>query len=140
MTETVAETHELVERARQLLPLLNEYAAANDETSSLAEPVTEALHDGGFFGMWVPRSVGGSELMPLQSLQVIDELAYGDPSVAWVHMAASLAIGTGAAYLGDAAVSELFGKDRFPVIAGQGTRPGKAVAVDGGHRITGDWS
>lgn len=140
MTDTVAETHELVERARQLLPLLNEYADANDEAGRLAEPVTEALHEGRFFGMWVPQSVGGSELMPLQSLQVIDELAYGDPSVAWVHMAASLAIGTAGSFLGDEAVSELFGGERFPVIAGQGTRPGKAVAVDGGHQISGDWS
>ena len=140
MTEIVAETSELVERARQLLPLLNEYSDANDDTGRLAEPVTEALHEGGFFGMWVPQSVGGSELMPLQSLQVIDELAYGDPSVAWVHMAASLAIGTGAAYLEDSAVSELFGGERFPVIAGQGTRPGKAVATDGGHLLSGDWS
>src|SRR3954452_20586167 len=140
MTETVAETHELVERARQLLPLLNEYADANDETGRLAEPVTEALHEGGFFGMWVPQSVGGSELMPLDSLKVIDELTYGDPSVGWVHMAASLAIGTGAAFLGDEAVSQLFGGERFPVIAGQGTRPGKLVATDGGHMLSGDWN
>src|SRR3954468_14512581 len=109
MTDTVAETHELVERARALLPLLNEHAEANDASRRLAEPVTEALHEGGFFGMWVPQSVGGSELMPLDSLKVIDELAYGDPSVAWVHMAASLAFGTGAAFLGDEAVSQLFG-------------------------------
>jgi alkylation response protein AidB-like acyl-CoA dehydrogenase len=140
MTDTVAETHELVERARQLLPQLNEYADANDETGRLAEPVTEALHEGRFFGMWVPQSVGGSELMPLQSLQVIDELAYGDPSVAWVHMAASLAIGTAGSFLSDSAVAELFGGQRFPVIAGQGTRPGKAVATDGGHMLSGDWS
>jgi alkylation response protein AidB-like acyl-CoA dehydrogenase len=140
MTETVAETHELVERARALFPLLNEHAEANDETFRLAEPVTEALHDGGFFGMWVPQSVGGSELMPLDSLKVIEELTYGDPSVGWVHMAAALAIGTGAAFLGDEAVSQLFGGERFPVIAGQGTRPGQATATDGGHMLSGDWS
>jgi alkylation response protein AidB-like acyl-CoA dehydrogenase len=140
MTETATQTHELVERARQLFPLLNEHADANDETGRLAEPVTEALHEGGFFGMWVPQSVGGSELMPLDSLKVIDELTYGDPSVGWVHMAASLAIGTGAAFLGDEAVSQLFGGERFPVIAGQGTRPGKLVATDGGHMLSGDWN
>jgi indole-3-acetate monooxygenase len=140
MTETVAETHELVERARQLLPLLNEYAEANDTTGRLAEPVTEALHEGGFFGMWVPQSLGGSELMPLDSLKVIEELTYGDSSVGWVLMAAGLAVGTGAAYLSDEAVSQLFGGERFPVIAGQGTRPGKAVATDGGHMLSGDWN
>jgi alkylation response protein AidB-like acyl-CoA dehydrogenase len=140
MTNTVAETSELVERARELLPLLNDHADANDASGTLAEPVVEALHDGGFFGMWVPRSVGGSELMPLQSLKVIEELTYGDPSVGWVHMAAGLAVGTGAAFLGDEAVSQLFGGERFPVIAGQGTRPGKAIEQDGGHLLSGDWS
>jgi indole-3-acetate monooxygenase len=140
MTNTVAGTSELVERARELLPLLNEHAEANDAAGELAEPVVEALHDGGFFGMWVPRSVGGSELMPLESLQVIEELTYGDPSVGWVHMAAGLAIGTGAAFLGDEAVAQLFGGERFPVIAGQGTRPGTAIEQDGGHLLSGDWS
>ena len=54
-------------------------------------------------------------------------------------MAAGLAIGTGAAYLGDQAVEEIFGGERFPVIAGQGTRPGTAVAQDGGHLLSGSW-
>jgi alkylation response protein AidB-like acyl-CoA dehydrogenase len=131
---------DLVERARGLLGLLDEHADANDASGTLAEPVVEALHEGGFFGMWVPRSVGGSELGPLQSLKVIEELTYGDPSVGWVQMAAGLAVGTGAAFLGDEAVSRLFGEERFPVIAGQGTRPGTAVEQDGGHLISGNWS
>jgi alkylation response protein AidB-like acyl-CoA dehydrogenase len=131
---------ELVERARELLPLLTEHAEANDASGTLAEPVVEALHDGGYFGMWVPRSVGGSELGPLQSLKVIEELTYGDPSAGWVLMAAALAVGTGAAFLSDEAVSQLFGGERFPVIAGQGTRPGKAVEQDGGHLLSGNWS
>jgi alkylation response protein AidB-like acyl-CoA dehydrogenase len=55
--------------------------------------------------MWVPRSVrGGLELDPVESLQVIENVSYGDPSAGWVLMAASLAIGTGAAYLKDDAV------------------------------------
>jgi alkylation response protein AidB-like acyl-CoA dehydrogenase len=55
-------------------------------------------------------------------------------------MAAALAVGTGAAYLGDAAVAELFGGERFPVIAGQGTRPGTAVPQKGGFVLSGSWS
>ena len=91
--------------------------------------------------MWVPRSVrGGAELDPVSSLQVIENLAYGDPSVGWVLMAAALAIGTGAAYLGDSAVEELFSGKRLPVIAGQGTRPGTAVTEKGGFRLSGSWS
>jgi len=55
-------------------------------------------------------------------------------------MAAALAVGTGAAYLGDEAVSELFGRERLPVIAGQGTRPGNAVPRAGGFALSGSWS
>jgi alkylation response protein AidB-like acyl-CoA dehydrogenase len=55
-------------------------------------------------------------------------------------MAAALAIGTGAAYLGDEAVQELFGGPRLPVIAGQGTKPGKAVPHKKGFLLSGSWS
>jgi alkylation response protein AidB-like acyl-CoA dehydrogenase len=55
-------------------------------------------------------------------------------------MAAALATGTGAAYLQDSAVNELYGGDRLPVIAGQGTRPGNAVPQDGGFLLSGSWS
>jgi alkylation response protein AidB-like acyl-CoA dehydrogenase len=55
-------------------------------------------------------------------------------------MAAALAVGTGAAYLADDAVDELFGGKRMPVIAGQGTRPGKAISDKGGYRLSGSWS
>jgi len=57
-----------------------------------------------------------------------------------VLMASALAIGTGAAYLGDTAVEQLFAGDRLPVIAGQGTRPGTAMPEDGGFVPTGSWS
>jgi alkylation response protein AidB-like acyl-CoA dehydrogenase len=43
-------------------------------TDKLAEPVVEALHKEGLYGMWVPRSLGGAELDPVSSLQVIENL------------------------------------------------------------------
>jgi alkylation response protein AidB-like acyl-CoA dehydrogenase len=99
------------------------------------------MHKEGLLGMWVPKAVrGGLELDPIASIEVIEKVSYGDPSAGWVLMAASLAIGTGAAYLKDDAVKEMFGGDRLPVIAGQGTRPGKAVPKNGGFNLTGAWS
>src|SRR5262249_17911309 len=85
-------------------------------------------------------TLGGAELQPVESLQVIESVAYGDPSAGWVLMAAALAIGTGGAYLGDAAVKGLFGDDRFPVMPGQGTRSGTAGPTTGGFRLSGSWS
>ena len=128
------------ERAKRVSAIANEYADAGDKQGFLADPVVSALDREGLYGMWVPQALRGEELNPVESVQVIENLAYGDPSSGWVLMAAALAIGTGAAYLGEEAVQELFGRDRFPVIAGQGTRPGVAVPAEGGYRLSGSWS
>lgn len=131
----------LPERAKRVAETAREHAAYGDEHGALAEPVVEALHREGLFGMWVPECVrGGHELDPISSLQVLENVSYGDPSAGWVLMASALAIGTGAAYLKDDAVEALFSGERLPVIAGQGTRPGKAVPSDGGYRLSGAWS
>ena len=131
----------LMARAKSVADIADRYADEGDKLGRLAEPVVEALHREGLLGMWVPRSIaGGAELDPVSSLQVVESVAYGDPSAGWVLMAASLAIGTGAAYLEDSAVSELFPGSRLPVIAGQGTRPGKAVSAPGGFMLSGSWS
>ncbi len=135
-----AATPDLPARARQVADVAAQHAEYGDEHGLLAEPVVEALHDEGLLGMWVPRELGGAELDPISSLEVIEAVSYGDPSAGWVLMAASLAIGTGAAYLGDDAVKQLFGGKRLPVIAGQGTAPGKAVPQDGGFVLSGKWS
>jgi alkylation response protein AidB-like acyl-CoA dehydrogenase len=120
--------------------LANEHADYGDEHGKLAQEVVDALHREQLYGMWVPQPLGGSELGPVRSLEVIESLAHGDPSAGWVLMAAALAIGTGGAYLADDAVAELFGGKRMPVIAGQGTRPGNAKPVKGGFELTGSWS
>lgn len=131
---------DLPERAKAVAKLADQYADEGDRQGRLSQPVVDALHREQLLAMWVPQSLGGSELDPVSSLRVLEQLSYGDPSTGWVTMAASLAIGTGAAYLKDEAVDELFGGGRFPVIAGQGTRPGNAVPAPGGFRLSGSWS
>jgi len=131
----------LVARSKTVASIADEYADWSDKEGRLAEPVVEALHREGLWGMWVPLSIrGGAELDPVSALELLENVSYGDPSVGWVLMAAALAIGTGAAFLEDSAVSELFGGSRLPVIAGQGTRPGKALPTGGGFLLSGSWS
>jgi len=131
---------ELAERVQALLPLIDANAPYADEVGELAPDVVAAFHRDGLFKMWVPKELGGSELLPLQSLDVLALTSYADASAGWVQMAACLSIGTGAAFLGQGAVDEMFTEDRYPVIAGQGTRPGTAVPTDGGYLVTGSWS
>jgi alkylation response protein AidB-like acyl-CoA dehydrogenase len=131
----------LVERAKAVAEIADRHADEGERLGELATPVAEALHREGLLGMWVPLGVHqGAELDPVESLRVIENMSYGDPSAGWVLMAASLAIGTGAAYLADSAVSELFAGQRLPVIAGQGTRPGTAIPTKDGFLLSGSWS
>src|SRR5689334_13897665 len=127
--------------AQAVAAVAKECAETGDRNGQLAAPVVEAFHREGVLGMWVPRALkGGLELGPLASMDILEQVSYADPSAGWVLMAASLATGTGGAYLGDEAVAQLFGGERLPVIAGQGTRPGTATPVPGGFRLTGSWS
>ena len=89
--------------------------------------------------MWVPEVLGRvGACGPVDSLEVIANVSYGDASAGWVLMAACLSIGTGAAYLADEAVEQIFvGAERVPVIAGQGTRPGVAKTTEGGYLLGG---
>jgi alkylation response protein AidB-like acyl-CoA dehydrogenase len=133
-------TSELAERAKGLLPLIDKYADWADEEGELAAEVVEAFHREDMWRMWTPKELGGWELDPVQSLRVLEITSYGDASAGWVQMAANLEIGTAASYLGDSAIEELFGDGRYPVVAGQGTRPGTAVPTEGGHLVSGSWS
>jgi indole-3-acetate monooxygenase len=130
----------LAEQARALIPLIDEHAAYADEKGRLADPVVAALHRDGLFTMWLPKVLGGAELGPVQSLEVLENLSYADASAGWVVMAGALSVGTAGAYLSDEAVDSLFGKSGRPVIAGQGTRPGVAIPDGKGFRLSGSWS
>jgi indole-3-acetate monooxygenase len=130
----------LGESARALAPLADRYAEFADEQGELAPELVDALHEAGLFGMWVPQQLGGSELDPVASLEVIENMSYGCANAGWVVMAANLSTGTAGSFLADHAVAEMFGKERFPVIAGQGTRPGMAHLTDGGQLLSGSWS
>src|SRR3990172_782374 len=107
--EHVVAASDMPKRAAALAPLLDGNAQAAEDKGQLTQDGVEELHDAGFFGMWVPQSLGGTEVDPVSSIEVIENLAYGDPSAAWVVMAGALATGTAGAYLGDEAVEQIFG-------------------------------
>jgi alkylation response protein AidB-like acyl-CoA dehydrogenase len=140
LTPIIEGEETLLDRAAALQPLVSEYRAANEQAGRLSDPVFEALCASGLPANWVPRALGGAEADPIDSIKVIETLAYADPSTAWVCMALNLAVGAAGAYLPDEAVATLFADGRYPLIAGQGTRPGEAEATEGGFLLSGSWS
>jgi indole-3-acetate monooxygenase len=125
--------------AQELFSVLDGHADWGEANGRLHDDVLEAFHQHNLFGMWVPNVLGGLELEPSASVEVIEALSYAEPSAGWVQMATALTAGAAGAYLADEAAEGLFDGRRMPVIAGQGTRPGAATPIEGGFRVTGSW-
>ena len=130
---------EVIRQAEALFDLIDSHGEENDREGRIAESVVEALYRIGAIGVFTPRELGGLEMTPRQSMDLFRTLSYADPSTGWVAMAMGLATGLAGAFFDRATAEELFATPRLS-IAGQGTKPGRAVPVEGGHRISGDWS
>ncbi|MFE2179252.1 acyl-CoA dehydrogenase family protein [Streptomyces sp. NPDC059455] len=130
----------LLKAGQKLAPLIRENAEYADVHGRLAPEVVKAYHEAGLFGMWVPETLKGAEADPLTALELCEQISYEDASAGWVLFTGSVGIATPAIYLPDAGVEEIFSGGRMPVGAGQGTRSGTAVRVDGGYRLSGEWN
>ena len=53
----------------------------------LTDPVVDALHDAGLFGLMVPAALGGHEASILTCIEIFEELARADGSTGWSYMA-----------------------------------------------------
>ncbi|GGI87843.1 hypothetical protein GCM10011581_26150 [Saccharopolyspora subtropica] len=129
-------------RLAELAPLFQDHADECDRRGGLTDEVVRALHGSGVFRIGIPRELGGYEFSPRQQLATIAQLSYWDASVAWTTMALQMVTGTTAAYLGPEAAREPYpdvARGEHALMAGQSTKPGTAVRVDGGHRISGHW-
>lgn len=138
-----AEFDALSRRVDEIAPILRSEAEKCEELRQPTEDVVRALDRTGVLKIGIPAELGGYEFSPSQVVQTIERLSYHDASAGWSVMAVQMVTGSTAAYLGDEAVAELYPDvpaGRHAVIAGQGTRMGKAERVDGGYRISGHWS
>ena len=128
-----------VERARRLAPMLKEAADEIEERRELPERVVEALIEGGFFKLLIPRSLGGAELRPLTYVQVLEEIGKAEPSTAW-SLGQNSGCSMSAPYLDPMVAREIFGPPRG-ILAWGPELPGagRGVAAEGGIRVTGRW-
>lgn len=129
-----------VRAARELGPLIAAAAEDIDLNRALPDALVDTLFDAGLFSLLVPRSMGGSEVDVLTFARAIEEVARVDASTAWCLGQAN-GLTAYVAHGDPAAMREVFGQERT-ILAngpGEGNRPGKAIRVDGGWRISGRW-
>jgi len=129
---------DLLTAARGLEPLIAAVRDRFDQDRCLPVPLVDAMHTAGLFGAWLPRTLGGLELPPLDMLPAIEELARQDASAGWCAVIPGGYSRLAGAMEEDAA-REVFCGGRG-VLVGSLTPSGKAIPAPGGYRVTGRWS
>lgn len=132
-------TISLADAAEKLQPLLEKHAVDNETNQRLNQEVVDALTDAGILRFWVPKELGGFEIPPSEALRLFANVSYADSGAGWVVMATGMITGTTAAYVGDSAAHAMFDREGLALVAGQGTRMGKANLAEGGFILNGDW-
>jgi alkylation response protein AidB-like acyl-CoA dehydrogenase len=129
---------ELIERARELVPLIAGAADRIEQAREIPPDVLSAMHDARLFRMLIPRSFYGDEVEPTTFFQVMEAIAMADASVAWC-LGQGSGVSMAAAYLKPEVAAELFGDPRAVVATGAPEPNARAVVVDGGYRVSGHW-
>lgn len=130
--------HDVVAAAKALVPLVLAHREEGERIRRLPDAVARALTDAGLFQMYLPRSMGGQEHAPLTAFRAIETLSQADGSAGWCAMiGSSLSAFTG--WLPVEIGRSFCGNPPHFHGAGSVRAMGRAVPVDGGYRVTGQW-
>jgi alkylation response protein AidB-like acyl-CoA dehydrogenase len=89
--------------------------------------------------MFLPRSLGGTELPPLAAFHAIEELSKADGSVGWCTMIATV-LSQFTGWLDPAVARAMAGTPADLRAAGSLRPQGTLREVDGGYRVSGRWN
>ena len=129
--------HPLLALAEELFPRLSARSDEIESARRLPPDLAEELARDGFFRMMIPESLGGLELHPAVSFQVMESIARADGSTGWCVMIGAATALT-SAFLFEPAARAIFG--RPDAITGGVAAPlGRAERVEGGYRLSGRW-
>jgi indole-3-acetate monooxygenase len=127
----------LLEVARSFRPRILAERDRIEASRRLPEDIARELAHAGFLRIFLPKAYGGLDLTPMEALEIFEELARADASVAWcvwngnTHWIA--------AQLSPEAARTIHANP--DVITANSTRTsGQAQVVPGGFRVNGRWS
>jgi alkylation response protein AidB-like acyl-CoA dehydrogenase len=128
---------ELLEVARTLRSRILAERDHIEAARRIPQEIARDLAHAGFFRIYLPEVYGGLDLTPMEAIEVFEELAQADASVAWcvwngnTHWTA--------AQLAPEAARTIHA-DPDVVTANSTRASGQAQIVDGGYRVSGRWS
>jgi indole-3-acetate monooxygenase len=131
------ELHPIMEAARDLQPLIGQHVEEGEQRARLAPEVVAAVGEAGLFRLFAPREAGGLEVSLPVALAVTEIIGAADAAVGW-YMINSMRPSLATAYVPEPERAELYAEpDRN---FGNSPLPGgKAIPVEGGYLVSGQW-
>src|SRR5262245_24745497 len=134
---TVAAATKLMDSAKAFRPRILAERDRIEADRRLPEDLARELAGAGFFRIFLPSAYGGLDLDPMEGMEIFEELARADASVAWCVWNGNLHWTT--ARLSSEVARAIFADPSM--ILANSTRPsGRADIVEGGYRVSGRWS
>ncbi len=127
----------VLERAQSVTGLLQDAAPRIEANSGLTDDVVSAMHQARLFRATMPAFLGGDNIDLHTHAQLIETIASSDASTAWC-LSQGLGCAMASAFMSPDAAKRFFGSPDSVLAWGAGIQ-GKAVACDGGYRVTGKW-
>ncbi len=139
-----AASRDLLAVAEGMLPEIRSAADAIDEARRVPDWLADKLAGAGFFHLLTGPEHGGLGTDPVTAARVIETLSTASPSVGWVTMIIATASFWTVRIVPDQVRREIFvdvtpGQIQPTVIAGTLVPHGRALRVEGGWRLTGQW-
>jgi len=132
------DTHDWLARATALAPLIEAAGGRTEKERKIPADVLSAMHAARLFHILLPVSLGGGDVDLVTFNEVVETLAAADASPAWC-LAQAAVTSHAAGFLEPKIAREVFGASDALVAWGPPAGIAKALAVDGGYRVTGKW-
>jgi alkylation response protein AidB-like acyl-CoA dehydrogenase len=140
MTQTAALSGaRLVERARELQPLVRSFADRGEAERTPPLEVVRALREAGLFRIAVAAEVGGAEATPREQILAIEAISEADGAAGWALMIGVENLGFASAHLQPDVAEQVIAKHPEVIFSGALNPLGRASRVDGGVRVSGRW-
>ncbi len=134
--------HDVAYYLKRAGPLAEKVAASADQIDSerqMPPDLAAELADDGFFRLLLPRSLGGAELAHPDFRRILRVFGQADASVAWC-LNQNNVFSTNSVRMPEETAREIWGEQRAVVTNGPPTSAAKAVLVEGGYRLSGQWN
>ena len=130
----------LIDRARELVPVLKDRAETADNLRRLPDETHRDLADSELYHIYLPARFGGFELDYMLQVDIAAELGRGCGSAAWVHAVVASHSWMHGMFTPEAQ-DEVWGSDTGALIAGSTpTADAHVEPVDDGFVLNGKWS